>query len=144
MWFLTHSGITESLNLLKCIKLKDTTSCSQNISSSHCQLHLYGFKVPLVTVKPFWTPTKPCLTSTFTSCQLQLQFFAFRSPPFCSSRTQFKCFWICVSQAIVLSLAQIKLFSIPIVDCFWIAPINTITNIIILKKVMNIVRITKM
>ena len=30
IWFQTHFCITENLNLLNCIKLKDTTSHSQN------------------------------------------------------------------------------------------------------------------
>ena len=31
MWFQTSSCITKNLNLLNCIRLKDTNSCSQNI-----------------------------------------------------------------------------------------------------------------
>ena len=59
LWSLSNSGTSPAI--------------LNTISASSCQLHPYGLKVSLVTMQPYQTPVNPCLTSTLTSCQLQLE-----------------------------------------------------------------------
>lgn len=112
------SCITENLNFLNCISLKDAISHSQNdtfqplpaVNSWYQGLHW----------QLFWMPSNPYLTSILNSCQFQssyqtvyvILFFVFISPLlFCSwLGHNLNASQIYVSQATVLNLAQMKLF----------------------------------
>ena len=59
-----HFHITENLNFLNCLRLKDTVNNSQNnifLAAPSCSLRVS--QSPLKTMQPFWTVTNPCLTS---------------------------------------------------------------------------------
>lgn len=53
-------------------ELFQTQRHPQPIQNSTCQLNLLVSRSPFITVQPFQTPTNPYLTSTLTSCELQL------------------------------------------------------------------------
>ena len=51
--------MTENLNFLNCIKLRDTTNQSEN--NVRCQLHAYGLKVVPCKDATIWSPNQPLL-----------------------------------------------------------------------------------
>ena len=70
MWFYIHSHITENLTFLNSIRLKDTTLLfSKQYLPAVASCNIIPSSSPHVT---FQTITNTSLTSTLTSCQVQL------------------------------------------------------------------------
>ena len=129
LWFQTYSWELESLRTWIFWPLWNSRiqpAILKTISARRFQLQPMVSRSLLVTMQLFWTQINPCLTSTFTSCQLQFLtnnlcnfevFHHYKPSPFCSPvEYNSNSSWICVSQGTTLSLAQIKLFSIPFID----------------------------
>ena len=116
MWFQPHSCITENLSFLKYIRLKNTTSHFQKnylLAAARCSLKFpLGNDAYLLIKHPHFL-TDPTLTPD----KYIMQFCGFiytLSPPFCSLvEYNSSISRICSSHAIVLSLSQVKLSSIP-------------------------------
>ena len=127
IWFQMCSCITENLNFLNCVKLKYITRPLQN---TICQLQPDGLKVSPCSYLTISDTSQSLLKKypyfllasilILTNNFCDLLFLPIYMPPlFCNAMEHNPdASWICVSWAIVLSVAGIKLFPVPLIDCY--------------------------
>ena len=70
IWSQTHLSITENMSFPWTVA--DPRTPPAVLRTIPTNSNLMFSRSPLVTMQPFLTPTNPCLTNSFTSCQLQL------------------------------------------------------------------------
>ena len=134
MWFQTHSWITENLSFLNWIRVKDTTMLKPYLLT---ELQPYDLMVSRCNMQSLQNTNYPYLSSSLTSYSsnydswqttLEILWFcldkplSFYSPVENNSTAS----WACVSLAIGPSLAQINLFSIPVIDSLLITVIGIV------------------